>query len=136
MPFRSFADLVADARRTIHEIDADELAALQEPGSDSPDLVVVDIREPEERDRGFIPGSVGIPRGVLESTLEKTVFAGKVSEGDLRRPIVLYCAGGNRSALAAVSLHQMGFTNVQSLAGGFGAWGKTGRPVSHPRSAS
>lgn len=127
---------MAEARRTVAEIDVDELAALMEPGNDAPDLLLIDIREADEHARGFVPGCVAIPRGILESTIEKRAFAGKVAESDLGRPIVLYCAGGNRSALAAVALRQMGFTNVQSLAGGFGAWGKAGRPVAHPRSAS
>ena len=66
MPFRSFNDLVADAKRRIHEVDADELAELMEPGSDVPELLVIDVREADERGRGFIPGSIGIPRGILE----------------------------------------------------------------------
>ncbi len=136
MPFRSFNDLVDDAKRRIHEIDVDELAELMEPGSDVPELLVIDVREADERGRGFIPGSMGIPRGVLERDIAKLAFAGTVGEGDLGRPIVCVCAGGARSALAADALRAMGFTNVQSLAGGFGAWGKAGRPVEHPRSGN
>lgn len=134
VPFRPFNDLVDDAKRTITEIDCDELAELLDPANDVPDLVVIDIREADERARGHIPGSIGLPRGILDRDIAKVVFGGAVADHQLARPIVLCCAGGSRSALAAVSLRAMGFTNVQSLAGGFGAWGKSGRPVEHPRS--
>lgn len=136
MPFRSFNDLVDDAKRRIHEIDVDELAELLEPGSDVPELLVIDVREVDERGRGYVPGSVGIPRGVLERDMAKVAFGGTVGDGDLGRPIVCVCGGGSRSALAADTLCAMGFTNVQSLAGGFSAWGKSGRPVEHPRSGN
>ena len=132
MPFRTLQDLVADAKRTVTEIDCDELVELLDPANDSPDLVVIDVREADERGRGYIPGSVGISRGVLERDVAKA-FGGAVREEDLARPVVLYCGGGSRSALAAASLQAMGFRNVQSLAGGFGAWGKTGRAIEHPR---
>jgi rhodanese-related sulfurtransferase len=134
MPFRPFNDLVDDAKRTITEIDCDELAELLDPANDAPDLLVIDIREADERARGHIPGSLGLPRGILDRDIAKVAFGGTVTEDQLARPIVLYCAGGSRSALAAVSLRAMGFKNLQSHAGGFGAWGKSGRPVEHPRS--
>ena len=134
MPFRSFADLVADAKRTVPEVDCEELAELMDPANDAPDLLVVDVRDPEERARGFVPGSVGISRGTLERDIAKVAFGGSVSDADLARPMVIYCAGGMRSILSAATLRTMGFTNVQSLEGGFGAWGKSGRPVEHPRS--
>lgn len=133
MPLRSFNDLVADAKRTVTEIDCDELAELLDPANDAPDLVVIDVREQDERGRGHIPGSVALSRGVLERDIATAVFGGTVREQDLGRPLVLYCAGGARSALAASALRAMGFTNVQSLAGGFGAWGQSGRAVEHPR---
>ena len=134
VPFRPFNDLVDDAKRIITEIDCDELAELLDPSNDVPDLVVIDIREADERARGHVPGSIGLPRGILDRDIAKVAFGGTVAEHQLACPIVLYCAGGSRSALAAVSLRAMGFTNVQSLAGGFGAWGKSGRPIEHPRS--
>lgn len=133
MPFRAYNDLVADAKRTVTEIDCDELAELLDPANDAPDLVVIDVREQDERGRGHIPGCVALSRGVLERDIAKAVFGGTVREQDLGRPLVLYCAGGARSALAASALRAMGFTNVQSLAGGFGAWGQSGRAVEHPR---
>ena len=134
MRFRSFDDVVADAKRTVPEVDCEELAELMDPANDTPDLLVVDVRETEERARGFVPGSVGISRGTLERDIAKVAFGGSVSDTDLARPMVVYCAGGMRSILAAAALRAMGFANVQSLEGGFGAWGKSGRPIEHPRS--
>jgi rhodanese-related sulfurtransferase len=134
MTFRSFNDLVADAKRSVQEIDCEELAELLDPANDSPDLLVIDVREAEERGRGYIPGSIGLSRGTLERDIAARAFDGSVGESELGRPIVVYCAGGARSVLAAASLRSMGFTNVQSLEGGFGAWGKSGQPVEHPRS--
>ena len=134
MPFRSFNDLVTEAKRTVSEIDCEELTELLDPANDAPDLLVIDVREADERGRGYIPGSVGLPRGVLERDLAAKAFEGSVGESDLARPIVVYCAGGARSVLAAASLRAMGFTNVQSLEGGFGAWGKCGGAIEHPRS--
>lgn len=124
MPLKkTLGDLAAEAKARVHEIDVDELA------DEYQDALVIDVREPDERARGFIPGSAHIPRGVLERDIEKIGFGGNVSNEDLSRPIVCYCGGGARSALAARSLQEMGFSEVLSLRGGFGAWGKTGRAV-------
>ncbi len=80
---------------------------------------VIDVREADEHSQGAIPGAVWIPRGFLEARIEKHV-------ADRGAPIVLYCAGGNRSLFAARSLIELGYTNVRSLAGGFGGWKKAG----------
>jgi len=127
MPLRkTLADLAQEARERgrVAEIDPDELSDLAEDGS-----TVVDVREPDERARGHIPGSVAIPRGVLERDIEKRLFGGSVSDEQLETPIVLYCGGGHRSLLAGDRLADMGFTRVMSLAGGFGAYGQSGQPV-------
>lgn len=123
---KTLADLANEARRHVPEVDADELAGMLN-ASDRP--IVIDVREPDERRRGHVPGSIGIPRGVLERDIEKLAFGGRASDADLAKPIVLYCGGGSRSLLAGDSLRQMGFTSVQSLAGGFKAWGETALPV-------
>lgn len=129
MPLKmTLRDLAEDARRHINEIDYDELAVMT-LGTAGPPPVVIDVREPDEAARGIIPGSVNIPRGVLERDIEKAVFGGVVSDDQLARPIVCYCAGGSRSLLAADALRRMGFTNAMSLAGGFGAWAEAGKPV-------
>ena len=128
MPLRkNLSDLANEARQRVHEIDVDELAEADEQ------TLVIDVREPDERARGFIPNSVSIPRGVLERDIEKIAFNGRVTDEDLKRPIVCFCGGGSRSLLAARSLQEMGFADVTSLAGGFGSWGKSGKPVSIAR---
>jgi rhodanese-related sulfurtransferase len=131
MPLRrTFSDLVSDSRRRNDELDVQELAERMD--ADEPGLIVIDIREDNELAGGFIPGSIHIGRGVLERDIEKKAFGGTTGDKDLARPIVLYCAGGNRSLLAADSLKQMGFTNVLSLIGGFRAWAATGKDVVFP----
>lgn len=87
--------------------------------------VLIDVREGEENQEGYIPGSDWIPRGKLEQRIEDAV-------PDREADIVLYCAGGNRSALAARTLAELGYTQVRSLAGGIGAWKKAGLPVDKP----
>ena len=105
---------MAAARATISEIEPgeveDRLAS----------IVVVDVREAEEFAQGAVPGALLIPRGILEGAITAQV-------PDLNTEIVLYCGGGSRSALAAQSLGELGFTNVHSLAGGFGRWKDEGR---------
>jgi molybdopterin/thiamine biosynthesis adenylyltransferase/rhodanese-related sulfurtransferase len=87
--------------------------------------VLIDVREGDEHQEGYIPGALWIPRGKLELRIEDAV-----PERDT--DIVLYCAGGTRSALAARALHELGYSRVRSLAGGFGAWKKAGLPIDKP----
>lgn len=128
MPLKmSLADLAAEAiKKGVPEVNSNELAAIQK---NNPQILIIDVREPEERSRGHIPGSVHLPRGILERDVQKTLFSGNVTHADIDRPIVCYCGGGHRSLLAAQSLHQMGFTDVSSLNGGFAAWHRGGHPV-------
>lgn len=135
MPLKqTLKDLAKDALLRIPELDHDELAAMME-AREHPRPIVIDTREPDERSRGYVPGSVHIPRGVLERDIEPVGFGRLVSDDDLLKPIVCYCAGGSRSALAADSLRRMGFSNVYSLEGGFKAWGESGKPVAHDRAS-
>ncbi len=127
---RTFSDLISDSRRRNDELDADELA--QRLDNEEPGLIVIDVREDSELAGGFILGSIHIGRGILERDIERRVFNGLARDSDLARPIVLYCAGGNRSLLAADALKQMGFTNVLSLIGGFRAWASASRPIDFP----
>jgi rhodanese-related sulfurtransferase len=83
---------------------------------------IVDIREESEWANGHLPGATHLSRGVLEVRVAK-VFP------DPSAPLVLYCGGGNRSALAADVLRVMGYTNVSSLAGGWRGWNAAGGPV-------
>ncbi|HWM87223.1 MAG TPA: molybdopterin-synthase adenylyltransferase MoeB [Kofleriaceae bacterium] len=86
---------------------------------------VIDVREQDEYVQGYIPGARWIPRGNLELRIEDAI-------PDRESPVVLYCAGGTRSALAARSLRELGYTQVKSLAGGFGAWKRAGYPFDVP----
>jgi molybdopterin/thiamine biosynthesis adenylyltransferase/rhodanese-related sulfurtransferase len=113
----SFRDLLARAKAEIREVDtAGAEAALGRPGT-----LVLDVREPDEYDQGALPGAVHIPRGHLESQVE-----GRLPDHDA--PIVVYCAGGVRSAFAAKTLQDLGYQDVVSMAGGFGKWKDEGRP--------
>ncbi len=87
-----------------------------------PGATLVDVREDSEWAAGHVPGAVHLGRGVLERDVE-TRFP------DPTAPLVLYCGGGYRSALAADTLQQMGYTNVTSLVGGWKRWNDLGRPV-------
>jgi molybdopterin/thiamine biosynthesis adenylyltransferase/rhodanese-related sulfurtransferase len=87
--------------------------------------VLVDVREREEWTEGFIPGAKWIPRGYLELRIEEQV-------PDKNTPVVLYCAGGSRSAFAARSLRELGYDNVASMAGGFAAWKRSGADFDKP----
>ncbi len=112
----SFRDLLASAKTTITEIDTTRAeAAIAEPGT-----VVLDVREPDEYEQGALLNVVHIPRGHLEAQIEA-----RVPDHDAQ--IVVYCAGGVRSAFAAKTLGELGYTNVLSVAGGFGKWKNEGR---------
>ena len=110
----SFRDMLASAMAEITEVDVPAAAALLDAGAQ-----LIDVREPDETESGSIAGALIIPRGMLELQIE-----GKVT--DLNRTLVVMCAGGTRSALAAQTLQAMGFTSVVSLAGGFNAWKDAG----------
>ncbi|HET9183173.1 MAG TPA: rhodanese-like domain-containing protein [Candidatus Angelobacter sp.] len=115
MPLPEYHQLVNEAKKEIKEIDADELKRMQQSGSD---FNLIDVREPDEVAQGSIAGAVAMPRGQLEHKID-TITADKDA------PIVCYCGGGGRSALAAQSLKRMGFKNVMSLAGGYKGWRAT-----------
>ena len=100
----------------ITEVDVPAAAALIDAGAR-----LIDVREPDETSAGSIAGALIIPRGMLELQIE-----GKVVDPD--QTLVVMCAGGTRSALAAQTLQSMGFTSVVSLAGGFNAWKDAGLP--------
>ena len=125
---RTSADMVAEARKRIEEIETPDLIALL----DDPDTVVVDIRDIRERQRGgYIPGSVHAPRGMIEFWVDpespyfKDVFA---QDG---KKYVFHCASGWRSALTVATLQDMGF-EAAHLREGFSTWEKQGGPVAAP----
>ncbi len=110
------------AKSQITEISAQELKQRMQAGED---LTVVDIREREEFVQGYIPDAVFIPRGHLELQIEQ-------HQPDREQPVVVYCAGGVRSALAARNLKEMGYDNVISLIGGFNGWKNAGNDFKIP----
>lgn len=85
-------------------------------------FLLFDVREDHEWERRRIPGALHLGRGIIERDIERTI-------ADKQAPIVLYCGGGYRSALACDSLQRMGYTNVRSLAGGFRGWQAQGGPI-------
>jgi rhodanese-related sulfurtransferase len=114
----SAADLVAQAKAKVENLDVEQVAAELERG----DVQVVDLRESEElAASGRIPGAVHIPRGLLEFKAAEAI--------DPSKRVILHCAVGGRSALAATTLETMGYTNVAHLDGGFTAWAQAGKPV-------
>ncbi len=88
-------------------------------------ITVIDVREQVEWSEGHIPGAVHVPRGFLELKIEETI-------PDKCTSVLLYCAGGVRSLLAAQTLREMGYTDVTSMAGGYGAWAASGLPTAKP----
>ena len=117
----SFRELLADAKSKIKEVDT-QTAAVK---IDANQAVVLDVREPDEFEQGALLGVVHIPRGHLEAQIETKIV-------DKTAPVIVYCAGGVRSAFAAKTLQELGYTNVLSMAGGFGKWKDEGRPWSTP----
>jgi sulfur-carrier protein adenylyltransferase/sulfurtransferase len=119
---RTYQDLLADARARVPEVQVADLAERLQ-GDETP--LIIDVREQQEWDEGHIPGAVHVARGFLESRI-----AG-VATPD--QELVLSCAGGVRSLLAATTLQDMGYTNVTSLAGGFTRWKQSGQEIKLPR---
>lgn len=122
----TFNEVISRVKSEIQEIGVDETKAKLD-GSGAP--VLVDVRERDEYEQGFIGGAEWVPRGFLEMKIEDIA-----PERDA--PVIIYCAGGVRSALAARSLLEMGYTNVSSMAGGFRAWKNAGHGFERPRALS
>jgi molybdopterin/thiamine biosynthesis adenylyltransferase/rhodanese-related sulfurtransferase len=118
----TYTDLIADVRKQIRTVTLDEIKQRLETKAP---MVLVDVREKDEWRLGYIPGAVHLPRGFLEIQVE-----GKLP--DKSAPIVLYCAGGTRSALAARTLADLGYTNVESANPGFVRWKDLGYPMEMP----
>ena len=116
---KTFQQLADQAKSRIREVSAADVSTRVT----DPDYrgVVIDVREQDEFRAGHLPGARGIGRGILEYHIADEV-------PDTTREIVLYCRGGNRSALAAAALQEMGYTDVLSLRGGYREWHDDGRP--------
>ncbi len=113
----NFQQLCDDAKTRVTEISTDEVEKKLRANGET---IFIDVREQDEYRGGHLPGALGIGRGILEYHIADEV-------PDTSREIVLYCRGGNRSALAADSLQRMGYTNVLSMTGGYRKWNEEGR---------
>jgi molybdopterin/thiamine biosynthesis adenylyltransferase/rhodanese-related sulfurtransferase len=114
----NFQQYLKQVKSEIREVSVDEVNARRPP-------VLIDVREGDEYNEGYIPGATWIPRGKLELRIEDAA-------PNRDQDVVLYCAGGTRSALAAKALAELGYTRVSSMAGGYGAWKKAGLPTTKP----
>ena len=124
-PKKTVGQMVEEAKKRIENLSVAELEREMTRGG----VQVLDIRDVRERTKlGFIPGSMHVPRGMLEFWLDPTshYYSGKV---DPTKRIIVYCAGGQRSALAADVLREMGFPSVAHLDVGFNGWAEAGREV-------
>ena len=116
---QGFLKLVHEAKKQVTECtvhDVKERLDRNEP------FHLVDVREDREWDAGHLPGAIHLGKGIIERDVEKTI-------PDTAAPLVLYCGGGFRSALAAKNLQEMGYSNVISMDGGFSGWKNSGYPV-------
>jgi len=116
----TFRDLLAAAKSEIVEVDTSAAADRIQQG-----WAVLDVREPDEFQEGALAGAVHIPRGHLEAQIENRLI-------DKDQPVVVYCAGGVRSAFAARTLQELGYREVVSMEGGYGRWKDEGRPWTTP----
>lgn len=112
-----FVQLVDAARAHVREVDVAETQSLVRKGA-----ALIDVREDHEWSDGHAAGAIHLGRGIIERDICQTI-------PDKTRPLVLYCGGGFRSALAAENLKRMGYQNVFSLAGGWKAWSAAGAPT-------
>ena len=114
-----FLKLVQDAKSRVKQIDYREIKKRLDAGEK---FILVDTREDLEWAKGHVPGAIHLGKGIIERDIEKTI-------PDHNAPVVLYCGGGFRSALAADNLQKMGYTNVISMDGGWRGWTESGYPV-------
>jgi rhodanese-related sulfurtransferase len=110
--------LLEEAKARIREVSARDVIAMRQRGDD---FAMIDVREDREWNLGHVPGAVHVARGTLEGRIEGAV--------PRERKVVLYCARGNRSALAADTMREMGYRDVVSLAGGIQAWVDAGGEI-------
>jgi sulfur-carrier protein adenylyltransferase/sulfurtransferase len=129
---RSGSQVIKEIRSKVKEVDPSEVSALQpqngsaQNGSAPSDVAIVDVREQHEWEQGHIPGAVHVPRSYLESRIEGVV-------PDRSQRVILYCASGQRSALAANTLEELlGYEDVASMNGGFTLWKDRGLPFERP----
>jgi rhodanese-related sulfurtransferase len=115
-----FLQLVEATRKNVREMSVHDVKKRLDAGEK---FILVDTREESEWDRGHLPGAIHLGKGVIERDIEHAI-------PDPSAPLVLYCGGGFRSALAAENLQKMGYKNVISMDGGWRDWTGAGYPVS------
>jgi rhodanese-related sulfurtransferase len=115
---KSGRDLIDAAKAQIKEVTPEDVMAMQKRGED---VTLLDCRDLQEVNLGMIPGATHISRGNLETKIEAVI--------PRDAHLVIYCASGNRSALAAVTLREMGYTDVASMSSGFRGWAESGGDV-------
>jgi rhodanese-related sulfurtransferase len=111
-----FLDIVHDAKKRVREVTVDDVKQMLD---DKADFLLVDVREDNEWAKDHLPAAVHLGKGIIERDVEQRV-------PDLGTPLILYCGGGFRSALAADALQKMGYTNVASMDGGIREWREKG----------
>ena len=114
-----FLQIVDEARKEVQECTVEDVRQRLEAGET---LHLIDVREESEFAAAHIPDATHLGKGVIERDIEKTV-------SDTGQELILYCGGGYRSALAALNLQKMGYTNVISMDGGFRGWKEAGLDV-------
>jgi rhodanese-related sulfurtransferase len=115
---KSAADLIREAKARIKEVTPADVRGMLQRGEN---VALVDVREDREWNLGHLPRATHMSRGTLEGKMEQAI--------PRERKVILYCASGNRSALAADVLQQMGYSDVASMSGGFKEWVDTGGAV-------
>ena len=118
-----FLKIVDDAKSRIKQTDVDEVKEKLDRGEE---FMLIDVREESEFAKDHLPGAIHLGKGVIERDIE-----GRVP--DLNTPMVLYCGGGFRSAMAADNLQKMGYTNVISMDGGVRGWREKNFPMTKKR---
>jgi rhodanese-related sulfurtransferase len=114
-----FLQIVEDAKQRVREVGVDDVKARLDRGDK---FLLVDVREESEYAKDHLPGAIHLGKGIIERDIERRV-------PDLSAPLVLYCGGGYRSALAADNLQKMGYTGVLSMDGGIRGWREKGFPL-------
>jgi rhodanese-related sulfurtransferase len=125
MSIKPAKDLVTQANAAVDTVSVEDAAGLV--GKEG--VVFVDVREPAEWQAGHVPDAVHVPRGLLEFKADPSLPAMHEKALDPDKRLVVYCASGGRSALAAKTLKDMGYPNVANMLGGFGGWSQAGKPV-------
>jgi len=114
-----FLKLCQEAKQRVKETNVPEVKRRMDAGEK---MILIDVREDNEWAKGYIPGAVHMGRGIIERDIEQKV-------PNTATKLVLYCGGGFRSALVADNLQKMGYTNVESMDGGWRGWNEAGLPT-------